>query len=160
VVLKLDLPARVDRLLALPVVLQRHVVHDENVVQIDGDALADHEDAERVPLAGRAVGDVERLARVLLVVPQTAGAFRAVPDLHLRAAAEVDAAVALGLDLPVDEEVEVCVVAAGAEAVALAVEDERAVGDGPVGAHAGVGLFLRLGQLVGLHARAARRVGH
>ena len=104
----------------------------------------------------------EGLALALLVVVEAAGARgigRRVPDLDLGRAAEVEAAVAALLDLPVDEELEVGVVGRGAEALALAVEDEDAVDDPPMGPHPLVGLGLGLGQLGGRHLGPGRRVG-
>ena len=112
--LQLDLPRRVDGLVPLPVVLEDGVVDHPLVVEVDGDPLADHEDPERVPLAHRAVGLLQRVLRPLLVVEEAARPGRVrlgVPDLHLRRAAEVEAAVSALLDLPVGEELEVAVVA-------------------------------------------------
>ncbi len=77
--LQLDRAAREDRLLPIPVVLHRHVVHDLDAVEEHGDLVADHADAERVPLAHRVVGEHQRLARVLLVVVEPAR-----PDLGAR----------------------------------------------------------------------------
>ena len=161
--LQLDLPGRVDRLVPLPVVLEDRVVHDPLVVEVDGDPLADHEDPERVPLPHRAIGLLEGLAGPLLVVVEAARSRRVrlgVPDLHLRRAAEIEAAVSALLDLPVGEELEVAVVAGGAEALALPVEGEHAVDDPPVGAHGLVGRRLGARQLLRRHLRPRRRIGH
>jgi len=65
-----------------------------------------------------------------MVVEEPAGADRVVPDLHLGAAPEVDARVALGADLPVDVELDVAVILGGDEAVPLAVVAEDAAFDG------------------------------
>src|SRR5207253_1582956 len=69
--------------------------------------LAHHLDAERVPLADRVVGPHQGEPLVLLVVPQRSRALVVavlelrrivgIPDLHLRRATEIDAAVPLGL---------------------------------------------------------------
>ena len=160
--LELDLPRGVDRLVPLPIILQDDVVDDELVVEIDADALADHDDPERVPLADRAVGLFRGDALALLVVVEAAradGVGRRVPDLDLGRAAEIEAAVAALLDLPVGQKLEIAVVGRGAEALALAVEDERPVGDPPVGPHPLVGRGLGRGQLRGRHLGPGRRVG-
>ncbi len=160
--LQLDLARRVDRLVPLPVVLEDRVVDDPLVVEIDGDAIADHEtrNAFHSPTGRSAL--LQGLARPLLVVEETARADRVrfgVPDLHLRRAAEVEAAVSALLDLPVGEKLEVGVVARRAEALALPVEGESAVLDLPVGPHPLVGRGLGLGQLLRGHLRAGGRVG-
>src|SRR5690606_6981448 len=71
-----------------------------------------------------------------------------IPDLDLRRAAQVEAAVGPGGNLPVAVELEVAVVLRGAEARALAVVDEGSVLDAPVGVHRfvgfGPGLFQRV----------------
>ena len=99
---------------------------------------------KRVPLAERLVGQDERvLAGVArAVVPEPARALVGahlgvarlgeVPDLDLRRAAEIDAAVGLGADLVVDEQLDVAVVLVGGQVGALAVVDELAVLDAPV----------------------------
>ena len=149
--LELDLLARKDRLLAVPVVLERDVVHNDRAVEAHGHLLAHHLDVEAVPVAHLPVGDAERLVGVLLVVVEAARADApvvvGVPDLHLRRAAEVEAAVALhGHDAPVDPHLEVLVVLLRGERVAALepVEEEVAVADGPVGVAAFVGEVLGL----------------
>ena len=91
--------------------------------------------------------------------PDPAGFGLGVPDLHLRRAAEVEAAVPALLDLPVGEQLEVGVVALRAEALALSVERENAVHDRPVGPHGLVGRRLGARQLLGRHLRPRGRVG-
>ena len=112
--LKLDRAAGRDRQRALPVVFEDRVVDDELVVQVDRGASADLDDPECVPLADRIVGANEGIfagcARA--VVPEAAGALVGahrrisrlgeIPDLHLRGAAQVNAAIPLRTDLPVD----------------------------------------------------------
>ena len=163
--LQLDRAAREDRLLPIPVVLQRHVVHDLRAVEEHRHLVADHPDAEGVPLAHRVVGEHERLARVLLVVVEAAGpdlrpdvCARRVPDLDLRRAAQVDAAVAVLGDAPVDEHLEVAVVLHRAEVVALAVEDDHPVAHAPVVARLRVGLRLLGRQLLRRQLRPRDRV--
>src|SRR5207249_9098524 len=58
--------------------------------------LVHHLDVKSVPLAWFVVGNDEWFlaGRSFRVVPQAAGAFLVIPDLHLRLAAQVDAAVA------------------------------------------------------------------
>ena len=58
-------------------------------------------DLKVVPLAGRLVGDLQRL--VVLRINATGAHALVVPDLYLRLAAEKDAAVAAFLDLPVNQ---------------------------------------------------------
>ena len=160
--LELDLARRVDRLVPLPVVLEDDVVDDELVVEIDGHALADHDDAEGVPLADGAVGLLRGSALPLLVVVEAARADRVgvrVPDLDLGRSPEIEAAVAALLDLPVDEELEIAVIGGGAKAFALAVEDEDAVDDLPVGPHPVVGFGLCFGQLLRRHLGPGRGIG-
>ena len=121
------------------------MIDDELVVEVDRRALADLEDAERVPLAERLVGQDERvLARgALAVVPQAAGALvgpavplaaflGVVPDLHLRRGPQVDAAVGLGHRLVVEQQLDVAVLLVGGQVGALAVVDQLAVLDLPV----------------------------
>jgi len=55
--------------------------------------------------------------------------------LHLRHAAQVDAAVAERLHLVIDQQLHVAVVLVGREVEALAVVDQFAVLDAPVGVH-------------------------
>ena len=130
---------------AIPEVLHRGVVDDELAVQVDGRPRADLEDAEAVPLAERLVGQDERVAAGGLgaVVEQAAGALVGpaiplapllgrVPDLHLRRAPEVDAAVGLGDGLVVDQQLDVAVFLVGGQVGALAVVDQLAVLDAPV----------------------------
>ena len=65
-----------------------------------------------------------------------------IPDLDLRAAAEIDAAVAVGVDLPIDPEFEVAEVAVGGEKGLVAVADDFEAGVGflnaPMGVEAGL----------------------
>ena len=151
-------PALVGRELLVEVVFQHRVVHDQLVVQPDAHAVALHHDAEVVPFAERLVGQHERVlaGRALLIVPESARALRLpefhglrvvlreVPDLHLRHAAQVDAAVALRQHLVINEQLEVAVVLLGREVEALAVVHEFAVLHLPVRVH------VLLGDLLGL----------
>src|SRR4051812_18686653 len=98
------------------------MVDDERVVQVDGRAGSDLEDPEVIPLAKRLVGPGERVPAggAGAVVEQAAGALAGpavplaalaggVPDLDLRGAAEVDAAVSLGDRLVVDPQLDVAI---------------------------------------------------
>src|SRR5688500_18642874 len=100
--LELELTGGVNALVALPVVLHRDVLDDELLVQEAGDFVADHEDLKAVPLSGRMVCLLEGILGVLLVVIEPARSLRTVPELHLRASTQIDAAVVAGIDLPVD----------------------------------------------------------
>jgi hypothetical protein len=127
-------------------VFQHGVVDHDLAVEGDGDALADHADVEGVPLAE---GFVHELGGVfafwVFVVPEAAGAegfaegdgffvvLGEVPNLNLRGAAQVDAAVAEGQHFVLHHEFEVAVVLVGGEVEAFAVVDEFAIFDGPVG---------------------------
>ncbi len=72
--LQQNLPRLRQRRLAVPVVLHAGVIDHQLVVQVDRGALADLDDAERVPLAERLVREDERVAarRVGRVVEQPA----------------------------------------------------------------------------------------
>ena len=85
---------------AVPVVLKRNCIYDEDAVQTHGDAVADHIDVERVPLAQRVVGHTKWCATVLLIVVEPARANLCtyvdacyVPYLYLRCAAQVNAGI-------------------------------------------------------------------
>src|SRR5690606_38707904 len=95
--LELDRSRARQRLRPIPEVLHPGAVDGELVVQPHPGALADLDDADRVPLAERSVRLDERIlaGRAGRVVPETAGALvgaemplaaflRGVPDLHLR----------------------------------------------------------------------------
>ena len=94
-------------------------------IEPDAHAGADHHDAEGVPLAGRLVGQDERVLAGLAggIVPKGAGTELAavleglfvgrVPDLDLRGAAEVDAGIALRGHVVFEGQFEVAVVFVG-----------------------------------------------
>ena len=167
-VLQFDLAARVDRQPAIPDVLHHDVVHDRLAVEHDGGPLAHHADEEGVPLARGPVGLRGGKPRVVAVVPEGARAVlgpvleilgvRRVPDLHLRAPAEVDPAVAPRMDFPVDVQLEVAVVLRGAEALSLAVEPQHPVDHAPVFPHARVGRRLSRSEFVGRHRPPRLRI--
>ena len=153
------------------VVGERLVIDDELVVQDDGHAVALDPDPEGVPLTGGPVRFHERVLGLgaRRVVPEPAGALLAaefevslagrIPHLHLRVAAQIDAAVAAGLGKhPLHVQFEVGVVAVSREEHALAVIHDRAVLHLPVGGHVGVPLRLPLGSLLGRALGVFRRV--
>ena len=87
------------------------------------------------------------------------GLDRGIPDLHLRAAAQINAAVAILEDFPIDEQLEIAVVLGRAQAISLAVEHQGAVDDLPMVAHALVGLGLGGRQFVLRHLGPLGRIG-
>src|SRR5262249_22966989 len=74
--LQLDLALRRQRQLLVPEVFQAGEIDDQLVIEIDRDALADHQDAERIPFAEGLVGQDERVLAggAGAVVPQAAAA--------------------------------------------------------------------------------------
>ena len=130
--------------LVVVVIFQDGVIDHELVIQPDADPRADHDDAQLIPLAERLVGQHQRVfaGRAGAVVPQPAGAFvgaevelrflGVIPDLHLRAAAQIDAGVAQRHGLVLDEQLEVAVVLLGGGVIALAVVDQLAVLHAPM----------------------------
>ena len=125
---------------------------------------------KRVPLADRLVGQDQGVlaGRAGAVVPEPARALVGphagvarlgeVPDLDLRVAAEIDAAIPLGADLEIDLQLDVAVVLVGGEVGALAVVDDHAVLDPPVLLQVLGALLEGLGLLVGAHRRELARV--
>ena len=116
VMLEFDGSRRVDRLVALPIVFERDIVDDAHAIQEYRDFFADHDNVETVPLSGRKVGAACGFVGIFLVVVESAGTFgiRAfrfvVPDIDLRAATQIDSAVAMRLDFPVYVEFEIAVI--------------------------------------------------
>ncbi len=157
--LELDRPASEEGLRAIPEVLHRGVVDDPLTVQVDRRPRADLEDAETVPFAERPVGQDERVpaggpeaiveeaARALIgpAIP-LAPLLGRVPDLHLRSAPEIDAAVGLGDGLVVDLQLDVAVILVRGQIGPLAVIDQFAALDSPVR----LGVVRPLGQLLRL----------
>ena len=86
---------------------------------------------------------------MFLVVVEPAGAARIVPYLHLRIAAEIDAAVAFFADLPIHIKLKIAVVFCRLQALAFAVVVQNAVFHSPVRQVFLVGLFLLGRQLLG-----------
>ena len=129
----------------VPVVQQPGIVDDEFVVQENGDAFADVDDAELIPLPGRFVGLDERVAarRADRVVPQATaphglvefvvwvGLFR-IPDLDLRHRLRVDAAIDRRGDLVLDEQFVVAVFLFAGQVSALPLVDQFAAVDRPI----------------------------
>ena len=159
VVLQLNLAGLKQRLRAVPEIFQRHIARHECAVEKHMHAIAHHQDAETVP--ARLISHHQRFARAFLVVVQPARthhrvglATARIPDLHLRRAAQIDAAVALRQNLPFHQHLEVAIVARGGQAVALAIERQCALLHRPVVAHALIGLVLRGAQRGGREQRA------
>src|SRR5690242_6365169 len=103
---------------------------------------------ERVPFARGLVSRFQRIDFRLVVV-QTAGAdlpLLRVPDLHLRQAAQEDAAIPLGTDLPIQVQLEVAELVARLDVayLACAIVMDRAVAHYPVRERFFVGLELLL----------------
>ncbi len=155
--LELNLLNREDRLGAVPIVLERGVVHDKLAVKPHRHLLADHLDAERIPRTNLVVSDDKSLVGVLLVVveatrtdvPHVVG----IPDLNLRSAAEIESGVAARReDAPVDEHLEVLVVLLGRKRIAAAqtIEEESAIAHLPVLDHVFISELLDVGSLAGL----------
>ncbi len=143
--LQLDRSFGKERQLAVPIVFHDGVVDHQLVVQPDGGASAHLPDAQVVPFAEGFIGQHQGIfARCAgAVVPQAAGAFvgaqipfaagfRVIPDLDLRCAAQVNAAVRLGYGLVIDEQFDVAVIFFGGGVGALAIVDQDAVFDLPV----------------------------
>src|ERR1051325_7506038 len=163
--LQFDRAGLVKRLVFLPIIFQRRVAHHHLVIEFDAHLVAEHDDVEAVPLARQSVGAHERLGLSLLVVEQATGAAlvllasERVPDLHLRHAAQIEAAVALLLDAPVAEHFKVSVIARAHEVVeAVAAIDDGALLDLPILPHLRVGLGLLGGELLRRKRRALGRV--
>ena len=79
-----------------------------------------------------------------------------IPNLNLRAAAQIDAAVAVFFDLPIDVQLEVAVVFVGAKILAFAVENDHAVFDAPMGLRRFVRQLLRRREFVGRQTQPLR----
>ena len=130
--------------LAVVIVFELGVIHHEFVVEIHGDFVADHFDAERIPFAERFVGEDERVfaGRAGAVVPEAAGAFVSaefefglfgvIPNLHLRHAAQINAAVGEGNGLVFHEQLEVAVVLFGRGVHSVAVVHQFVALDVPM----------------------------
>ena len=126
-------------------VFQHAIVHHGFTVEDDGNALTDHGDLHAVPFAEGLVHLLGRILarRALAVVPEAAGAlvlaqpariaFGAVPNLHLRYAAQVHPAVALGQRLVLEQQLEIAVVLVGGGIKAVAIIDQFAILHFPVG---------------------------
>ena len=92
--LELDRSLRKDGSRAVPVVPQDDIINHQWVVEMYSNSFTHCFGTEGVPLADRFVCDNRGLARVLFIVIESPGAdlveFR-IPDLDLRAAAQIDA---------------------------------------------------------------------
>ena len=136
--LELDRPGRRQRLALGEEVGQRLILDDGLPVEQDRDAVALHADAGGVPLPDGLVRLHERkpARRVGGVIPQTSRTLLAavlevalagrVPNLDLRMAAEIDAAVGTRLrQHPFEQEFEVAEVAIGGQEHAMTVADDQ-----------------------------------
>ena len=155
--LELDLLNREDWLGAVPIVLERGVVHNKLAVKPHCHLLADHLDAERIPRTNLVVSDEESLVGVLLVVVETTRTdvphVVGIPDLNLRSAAEVESGIAAWREnAPINEHLEILVVLLRRKriAAAKAIEEESSVAHLPVLDHVLIGELLDVGGLAGL----------
>src|SRR5699024_3028920 len=101
--LQFYLSAWIDQLIPIPVILHYHMIHYQLIIQVHRHFLAHHLYAHLIPLTDSMISGRQRLAGMMLIIVQSAGAlrvFRNIPNLHLRRPAQIDAAVASGLDLP------------------------------------------------------------
>lgn len=83
-----------------------------------------------------------------------------IPNLHLRAASQLDPAVPRCLDLPIHVRLKVPIIFDGAKTVPLAVKNQRSILHPPVGFHALVSLRLRRFHFLLAHLAAGFRVAH
>ena len=156
-----------DRQVAVPVVFQDGVIGYQLPVEIYCYTVSFHDDAEMVPFADSVVCQFQRLAFMLLVVVQPAGAnlcahinTGGVPYLHLRRTAEVNTGVAFFGDLPVDQHFKVAVFFFRAKVIAMTVEHQQPISYRPAAAHVFISFLLCLGEGFGIHLSAGNRVFH
>ena len=89
-------------------------------------AALDHENAEMVPTTGHVIRLHQGIADADLIIVQAAAAKFAlgifflpwIPNLHLRHAAQIDAAIALGRDFPVHQQFKITILARRLQAAA------------------------------------------
>src|SRR6266566_2192648 len=104
--LEFDLAGRVNRLIAFPIVFQSDIVDHQLVIEKHRHLVADHENIEMVPLARKVVRHLQRAVGIFLIVKKPAGtcavrigfAAERVPDLNLRTAPQINAAVSAFVD--------------------------------------------------------------
>ena len=113
-----------------------------------GEFQADAADSSR---CSKAAGTVRRI--------ELAGAV-AVPDLHLRAAAQINAAVALRRNLPIHQHLKIAVILRGAKVVALAVKHDLAVPTFQCSRMRWSALTCSAASSCGGHLGARGRIGH
>ena len=166
--LELDRAPRRQRGLAVEVVLHPCVLDDPLAVEPDADDLAHHHDAQRVPLAERLVHAPQRILAGGAggVVPQAAAAqpglgvprLVRIPDLDLRAPAEVHAAVGPGHGAVLEAQFKIAVEPAGAQIEALAVVDQLAALGLPVLPDVGQALVHQGLEVAGGHRQQFARI--
>ena len=66
--LQFDLPEGIQRFAALPIIFQHHIIHHQNVVEINRHPILLHQDAKAVPFTDGIVGDDRRVFGVFLIV--------------------------------------------------------------------------------------------
>ena len=160
--LQFNLPRRIDRNIPVPIILHHNIVDHDLSVKAHRYPVLDHFDFKVVPFANRSVGVDQRLARTGLIIVKPSGIHivqRGIPDLHLRASAQINPAVAALLDLPVEKHLKITVIFGRAEMAALAVKVKNPISHAPMRAHLFIRLRLGRAELLGRHPRALLRIG-
>ena len=152
--LQFDRACRKDRGLAIDVIFEDGVVYDDRAIEFHGHAFTDHGDLKFVPFAKGAVHFLQWIfaGPTWGIIPEAAGSFvspnveffcfGSVPDLHLGAAAQVNAAVGFGYGLVFEMKFKVAIVFLGGEEKTVAVIHEFIAIDGPMRGHVchGIGM--------------------
>src|SRR6266567_1585884 len=145
--LELDRSFGRDRRLAVVIIFKQGVIYNQLVIEPDADSRANHNDADRVPLAEGLVGQDQRVfaRRTRTVIPQAARAFvgaqgelrllRGIPNLDLRTTAQIYAGVGSRDSLIFYQQFKIAVIFLGAGVGALAVIDQLAGLNPPVRFH-------------------------
>ena len=165
--LKLDRPPLRERLSGGEEIGQRLVVDHDLIVEHNGHFFPLHANAGGVPLprwpvgphqrkfSGGVGGIVPQATRALLVAMLHIAGAVGIPDLHLRIAAQINAAVGTGAGQhPIDEQFEIGVVAVSGEIDPLPVTHDLAILHAPMAGQIGIparlpgGRFCRRGRLL------------